>query len=191
MKASERRLLVIFCVLIAVVGGLILAQGMRKWQRNLDRRERDVELAEIEATAVMADAAEWNAKGAWLMQAQPSAQSPQEADQELLDTVSKKAESFGLRIVSRQLQERRHTDFYEQFGVGMTVQGELEKVFRWIYELQNPQEFRVVPALKIVPDKEDPTKVTATVQFWRWYSTRMAAAPADTSPTGDRSLSQR
>jgi len=192
MKASERRLLVTFCVLVAVVGGLILAQQMRGWQRQLDRREREAELAEIEANALLEDAAEWNAKGAWLVQAQPTAKSAQEADQELLDTVSKKAESFGLSIVTRQLQEQRRTDFYQQYGVALTVKGELEKVFRWIYELQNPQDFRVVPALKILPDKTEPDKVTATVQFWRWYAADVAATPAATpAPDANKSVSQR
>lgn len=189
MKASERRLLVIFCIMLALVGGLVLSQKLRGWQREIDRRERDAELAQIEADALLAEATEWNAKGAWLLDKQPAAVSSQEADQELLDTVSKKAADQGLTIIAKQLQEQQQTDYYQQFGVTVTVKGELEKVFRWIYDLQKPGEFRVVPALKIVPDKEDPAKVTATVQIWRWYAARIAAEKPAATP--DNTVSQR
>jgi hypothetical protein len=94
---------------------------------------------------------------------------PQGADTELLESLLVKAQAAGVSVVNKQFQEQVKNEFYQQAGVTLTVKGDLSNVFRWIYSAQSPSEFRVVPYLKVTPDKDDPAKVVCAVQFWRWY----------------------
>ena len=174
MRKNEKRLLVVFGIVLVLMGSFIFAQKLRNWQRTLDRRERDIELAQMEANALLQEAPEWQAKETWLEQSQPSTDNPLEANVEL-ENAEQRAQKLGLIVSYKQLQEPEKTDFYEQVGFNMDVKGELPAVFRWIHSMMAPSEFRVIPLLKITPDKENPAKVTAKVQFWRWYTPKVAS----------------
>lgn len=178
MSENERRLLTLFLALIAVLGGALGVQQFRNWQHRIERREHDVELKQLEATTLLAEAERWQACGEWLAQVQPEAKSDLEAEQGLLDSLRSSASSAGLETKQTKPEPKQTTPYYRQFSVTLTLKGEVESLFRWLHELQQPTTFYVVPNLTISPDKEDPTKVTATVQIMRWYTPELAAAPA-------------
>ena len=184
MSENERRLLTIFLVLIALLGGALGVRQFRNWQHRIDQREHDVELSQIEATALLAEAERWQACAEWLAQVQPEAKSDLEAEQGLLDALRSSASSAGLETKQTKPEPKQTTPFYRQFSVTLTLKGEVESLFRWLHELQQPTSFYVVPNLTISPDKEDPTKVTATVQIMRWYTPELAAAPAPAAEPG-------
>ncbi len=102
-------------------------------------------------------------------QHQPVAQNDLDADNELFESLLAKAQAAGVSVVTKQFQEQVKTEFFQQAGVTLTVKGDLSNVFRWIYSVLSPGDFRVVPYLKITPDKDDAAKVVCAVQFWRWY----------------------
>jgi len=169
MKDSEKRLLILSLGLLAVIGGLILSQRLRTWQRAITTQEQALVAERMESDALLAEAPEWKQRGEWLAEHQPVAKDIQGADSELLDTLVDKAQAAGISVVTRQFQEPVKNEYFQQAGVTITVKGDLSNVFRWIYSVQSPADFRVVPYLKITPDKEDAAKVTCAVQFWRWY----------------------
>lgn len=177
MSNSERRLLGVFLGLIALLGGWLTMQQFRTWQNGIDRKERNVELSQMEARALLAESEHWKACAEWLAQAQPAAQSDLEAEQGLLDTLRQSSDGAGLETKQTKLEPKQITGHYRQFGVTLTLRGEVTDLFRWLHALLQPSAFYVVPSLSIVPDKEEPTKVTATVQIWRWYLPELAAAP--------------
>lgn len=169
MKDSEKRLLVLFLGLLAVVGGLILSQKLQSWQRSIATQEAALAAERTESAALLAEAPDWKQRGEWLAQHQPVTKDIQGADSELLDTLLGKAQTAGITVVNKQFQEQVKNEYYQQCGVTLTVKGDLENVFRWIYSVLAPGDFRVVPYLKVTPDKEDASKVVCAVQFWRWY----------------------
>ncbi|MFZ4766911.1 MAG: GspMb/PilO family protein [Roseimicrobium sp.] len=189
MKGSEQRLLMIFLVLVAILGGFLLAEQLNAWQGRLDRREHEAELLQVEHATRMAQAPEWTAKAAWLSQAQPVANSEQEASLALIETLQAAAKATGLDVTKTVIDPVEKSDYYRQFGVLLTVKGDFKPVMQWLHGTLSPQNFYVVPRLRITPDKEDPTKVTAELRFWRWYSPEFAsvtspgaAAPEASSP---------
>jgi hypothetical protein len=175
MQRNERRLLIAAAAIASVFAVMLTAQKLIHWQKNLDRREREIELLQMEAEALLADAPEWEARARWLTQTQPVASDELEANKEL-DHIVALAKREGLVVQSQQLQEPMKTDFFLQIGVNLTVKGRVPAVFRWMHTLLAPTEFRFVPALKINPDKDDPAQVVAQVQFWRRYSPSLAAS---------------
>lgn len=181
MSSSERRLLGVFLGLIALLGGALTMQQFRSWQSRIDRKERNLELGQMEAKSLLAEAEHWKACSEWLAQTQPAAQSDLEAEQGLLDTLRQSAIAAGLETKQTKLEPKQITGYYRQFGVTLTVRGEVPVLFRWLHDMLQPSAFYVVPSLSIAPDKDEPTKVTATVQIWRWYLPELAALPEPTA----------
>ncbi|RBP43958.1 hypothetical protein DES53_105357 [Roseimicrobium gellanilyticum] len=184
MKASERRLLIVFLVLAAIMGGAVLSQRLLKWDHQLDRMARDLELAKMESDVLIAQAPYWKASNEWIRQAQPVAASGFDADKFLYDNMEHAARGAGFDIQKTQMEVAAQTPYYRQHGVTLTVKGELKPILEWIHATLVPKEFYLVPRLKITPDKGESQDVIATVTFLRRYSPDFAsAANATSSPS--------
>lgn len=169
MKASERRLLSVFLVLVGVIGAVLGVQQLRAWQHRLERHEWDVELAQMESRTLLAEAPLWIAKEEWLTEVQPAAESELQANEGLLEQLRNSATGMGLEISKTQIEATQQTDYYRQFGVSLLLKGDLPQLMRWAHGLLGPNTFYVMPQLRISPDKDDPQKITALVRVWRWY----------------------
>lgn len=176
MKASEKRLLSLFLLLLAAVGGMVLTQRLKAWQHNVEVKEHKLSLERMETEGMLAQASEWKAAAAWLAEHQPPAKDKTDADNELYQTVRQKAEGAGLSVSNEQFQPSEDTDYYHQSGVTLTVKGELPSVFRWLYSMQSPTMFAVIPSLKVKTDKDDDKKVQCDIIFWRWFQPLTAKA---------------
>ena len=169
MQSRERKLLAVSAVLFISMAGLLGAQRLIDWQKSLERQERNVELQEIEAEALLAEAPLWETRSEWMDAKQPKAANALEANREL-DYLVNQAKEAGLTVDSQQLQEPVKTEWYYQTGATLVVRGKLPSVFRWMYGMLSPTEFRIVPFIKVTPDKDDPAQVMVAVQFWRRYA---------------------
>ena len=170
MKASEKRLLLIFTALLAVIGGFMLSGQLQSWDHLIDRQARALDLEKMEADALLQQAVMWRQKQEWLLKNQPHAESDFDADEGLTKTLNTKAMELGLEIVKpAQPLTPIKTAFASEHGVAMTVKGDLPAVFRWIYSVQSPSEFRVVSSVKVTPNKDDAAKADCVIEFWRWY----------------------
>ncbi|TLD71296.1 hypothetical protein FEM03_07130 [Phragmitibacter flavus] len=174
MKSNERRLLMVAGMLFTLVVALVLSQRLMNWQEQIERRKHDLELMQFETESMLAEAPEWLEKHQWVTNSQPVAnEGALEANAEL-DTIVKNAKQLGLTVQSQQLQETTNTEYYQQFGVTLAVKGDLEKVVTWMHGLLAPSQFRVVPSVRVVPDKESPSEVVVMIEFWRWYAAALA-----------------
>jgi hypothetical protein len=175
MKASERRLLTIFVCLLAVVGGVVLAKQLQTWSRLIDRQKIELQAQSMEGDMLLSQGDTWKQKEKWLLEHQPQAASDLEADETLMSTLSSKLREYGLQVVKPAQPLTPVKNVYaSEHGIAITVKGDLPAVFRWIYSIQSPAEFRVVPTVKITPDAEDATKVVCVIEFWRWYRPALA-----------------
>lgn len=170
MNSRERQLLTCLLVLVAAFASVVGIRQFRTWGKRLDRTEHQLELHAIEAEALLTEADLWKARSAWLAAAQPRYESEPETTQNLLDESVKRAMEKGLQVMDRQYQEPGNHEYWRQFGVTLVVRGTLPQVFGWIYELQDPQLFQVIPYLKITPVKDDAALVQCSMQLWRWYT---------------------
>ncbi|MCB1206852.1 MAG: hypothetical protein KDN18_21530, partial [Verrucomicrobiae bacterium] len=62
------------------------------------------------------------------------------------------------------------TPDYVQASVALSASGDLKSVFRWLYDLNRPEQFRVIRNLKVQPDKETPENIIATFELLGWYA---------------------
>ena len=132
-----------------------------------EKSNLEIEWVEIETLFEEKDL--WETRAAWLDQNQPKFTSNEEIDQ----AIFKEAEAEDVEGVTTSklaLLPTVSTRDYVQAGVSLTASGELGDVLRWIYDLNHPQDFRVIRNLKISPDKEAPEKVVAHLELLRWYA---------------------
>ena len=180
MKASERRLIAILCVLAAISGGAIMSQMLLRKQSSLGRRQQTLELKRIEAEAMLSEAVLWKARLNWLKTNQPSMTSENQASQELLDEVLEAAAKQNLTVQKKQLHEASQTTFFHEVGVTLTLTGDLPDVFRWLHGLLAPESFRMVSFLKILPDAQDASKVSVIARVNRRHAPAITAAESTT-----------
>ena len=111
----------------------------------------------------------WEARAAWLDANQPAFTSTEEIDQSIYqEALAEKVD--GVTTSKHTLLPTLTTPDYVQAGVSLTASGELKDVFRWLYELNRPEGFRVIRNLKVQPDKETPENILATFDLLRWYA---------------------
>lgn len=168
MKASERRLLALFLLLLAIVGGMVLTRHLREWQHRIEVAEHRLSLERMETEAMLAQGPEWKAAGTWIAEHQPAVKDKSEADEELFNNVRNSAQAAGLSISNQQWQVPSDSPYFHQAGVTLTVKGELPALFGWLYSMQSPTAFAVIPTLKLKPDKEDNKKAQCDLTVWRW-----------------------
>ncbi len=169
MKPSEKRLL--FALLgMLVLGGIVIGSDSYFDQRNLllsKRAALEDEWVVIETLFEEKDL--WEARAEWLRNNQPPFTSGETIDQEIYQEALAEKVS-GVTTSKLSLLPTLTTPEFIQAGVSLTASGELPDVFRWIYELNRPEGFRVIRNLKVQPDKESPEKILATFDFLRWYA---------------------
>lgn len=176
MKPSEQRLIAILVLVAAVCGGVLLSQMLLVRQRALDGRAQALELKQMEASAMLAEADLWNARYGWLKANQPPMTSGSQATQDLLQEMLAAAGANNLVVQKQQLLETSRQVYYHEVGVTLTLLGDLPDFFRWLHGMLSPESFRMVSLLKIVPDAQDKTKIVFTVRLNRRYAPALTAA---------------
>jgi hypothetical protein len=169
MKPSEKRLL------FALLGMLFLGAGVIGSDFYFERRDLLLsERASLEEQWVVIETLFeekklWEARGEWLSQNQPKFTTSEKIDKEIYqEALAEKVD--GVTTSKLSLLPTLTTPEYIQAGVSLSAAGELQAVFRWIYELNRPEGFRVIRNLKVQPDKEAPEKIVATFDLLRWYA---------------------
>lgn len=169
MKPGEKRLLIVFFAVLAIMGGLIAAAHLSSWQRKLEARTHQIGLEELEIEETLAEAEDWQERVEWLRKNQPTASNDLDADNLLYEHVLKLAGEEKLAVMDKQFEAPVKTPFYRQSGVTLTVKGPLPAVLHWIYLVQGPTEGCTVPECRLSPDQADPSLVQCRVVFRRWY----------------------
>jgi len=170
LRKSERRLLMLGGGLLLLFLVIFELQIYLKKRKETLNARHQLELRAIEVEGLIEQRDLWSERGEWLRKSQPPYPGEKEAHEAIME-LAKSAESAGLESFNRQLlQPARRDGIYTQAGVTFQLRGASEDVFRWLYDIQSPEAFTALREFKINPDKEDPAKVTCTVELLKWYA---------------------
>jgi hypothetical protein len=169
MKASERRLLGAFLLILLLAGTVLLVDIYRKKVAVINDQRDELEFALIEIDELLEMRDEWMTRNDWLRANQPPFTSRQQIDNEIFED-AKAREAEGIEVSDIKFLEPVSTPYYEQAGVTLTVSGSLESVFRWIHSVQRPEEFRVVRNVRVIPDEQENGRIRCSLQLLRWYA---------------------
>ncbi|MEM7014597.1 MAG: hypothetical protein AAF585_24310 [Verrucomicrobiota bacterium] len=168
MKQRERNLLFIFAGLLVLVSVLIFWDAFSVQRSKISQEIDILSMQLVEFEALVEDRDYWLARGDWLRSRQPQFPTNELAYEQLYQLATAGAPT-GVQV-NVKLTEPVTTLHYYQAGVAVTAVGELEPIFTWFYDLQQPELFRVIRNLTVIPDKKDSRQVRCTFELLRWYS---------------------
>lgn len=189
MKQREKTLLIAFSlVFLVIVGGGLLTFGLRNY-RELGSEIETLQNRLVEMNAAISQGEEWQRKSDWLEAHVPSFGSRQEASARLMETVTKEAESAGIKIASREfieeirqlgpdglpMEDEGGSGFFDKASMKLTLTGVKEEpFFKWLHALQKPEGFMGVTRLQINPSSQGKT-INVEVDITHYY--RESQAP--------------
>ena len=175
LKKSEKRLLVVFLSLFAViVGGFGSTLLFNHFSNSLSELEAlEVKRDALEHT--LAQSTHWANRRAWINTNIPSHGSREEASGKLLELVSATVESAGLKVLDKQVQTNPDamngststgpSVYFDRVSVVLELSGEEEDIFRWLHTIQQPESFVGITQIDY-SRTEDKSLCTAHVSLW-------------------------
>tara|TARA_R110002096_G_scaffold116864_5_gene253320 strand:- start:5807 stop:6328 length:522 start_codon:yes stop_codon:yes gene_type:complete len=169
MKQSEKRLLY-FLLSLALLGAAVVCSDIYFDRRDeLSGEKGNLETEWIEIEALFEEKEMWELRANWLDKNQPSFTNNETITQSIFDRVQSPSIS-GVTTSRLTLLPVDSSPYYIQAGVSLTAEGELGRIFRWLYDLTPPTAFRVARNIKLTPSPEDPEIINAKFELLRWYA---------------------
>lgn len=168
MKKRERNLLYLLTLMLAV-SGIVIVSDYYFDRKDLLLTERDrLENEWIRIQTLMEERETWESRAEWLDQRQPAYKETEEIENAIFARALKATES-GVKTSDQVLLSTEFTPYYTQSGVSLKAAGPLPELFKWLYDLEKPEEFHVIRNLKVFPSQDDPGQIVAAFQLLRWY----------------------
>lgn len=172
MSSREKKLLIFFAVAGFIVLNLFGANRFFAYQAKVkaDRQVAENELRTAEVFVESKDQVmdEMN----WLADHEPEPAEDQVVQTNLQQLAESEARSGGLTIKTggqKLLPTDKSGTHYHRAKVEFTVTGSEQSLYSWIAKLQVPTQFRAVTFLRLQPNREDDTKIDATLIIEQWF----------------------
>lgn len=171
MSPREKRLLLLFAVagflVLNFLGFKFLSSARAGIETRRDAAQRKLEAAEMYRKA----SGEIIEEMEWLENHQPEPVAAQDAQTRLEQVCDREARSVGLTVGSKkpldtEMGEGRR---FHRAKFQFTVNGREEALYRWLYRLNDPGQFRIATQLRLSPDKKDDTKIDCTAIIEQWF----------------------
>ncbi|MDB6072855.1 MAG: hypothetical protein JWO89_495 [Verrucomicrobiaceae bacterium] len=171
MTQREQRLAMMVVIMLIIGGGWIVFSQMGKWRKSIDERDFKLSLRKTEAEELLKQKEFWNLRSEWLNSKLEVYPSRNEADDKIYELVEQTAKKQGLNLL-RQLAEPEEVGGMTSATVIVEAKGPLEKVLRWLYDLQKPAAFISIKSLALKNNPEDTSLVIVSdLKIQKWYRT--------------------
>lgn len=169
MKASEQRLALALGVVL--IGGIafIGLTKLKSWKQRVDTRAMEMETRRAEADELLAKQDFWNQRSSWLSEKQPVFTKAGEATTSVLNLLDELASKHGVKIPLKQPTEPTERPGLTSANVTLEVRGEMKPVLQWLYDLQQPTGFIMIPAMTITPNEEDTSEIIVNMNVQKWF----------------------
>ncbi len=169
MSTKEKRLLLIFFVLLFLVGGVVLFDSYWDRRKELLAAREILENEWIAIETLLEEREKWEVRRHWLDLNQPKFTSDEEISQEIF-RIALAEQHPSVRVSKQTLLPTRTTAHFTEVGVSLVAGGSLPDVSKWIFGLTGPESFYAIRNLKIMPDKENQKDILSQMELLRWYT---------------------
>jgi hypothetical protein len=169
LRSSEKVLLVL-C--LSLIGGLGLVFVIRDYQLRTAAARKRIDALQPEAAAVdasMADAPFWEERRAWVDQHMPALGDSGASHSRFLEELRSSARERGLVLGPPVLLKPEAKPQFHDLAVTLNITGPDQAVYRWLAELQSPENFQVVKYLLLTPQSGSSQRMTGTVTVSRLF----------------------
>ena len=176
LTAKERKLLYLLLGAIFVLLNVVGLRAFLNRQQALEANIAQLSTQLAEHRGILADRAYWEERRVWLEANQPSDDvGTVEDDTKFTQFIETSAKNSGLEYTRRGGGPLPPRGSIAEVYDASTVKGPMEAVVKWLSELQNPKDFRVIKQLRI--KSGEPPQIACDVEVARWYRPLEGAAP--------------
>ena len=183
LKASEKRLLVIF------LAGLFLVINFFGYQEYAARSDRlsgqgsQLRLQKKKFEVLLRDRETWVDRRDWVVRRLPQYRTIDDRDVHLVNLIRSAAASSSLEIVAGPNPlPTKDGEHFEETLVNVTVDGEIEPLVRFLHSLQDPEQFRSLTSLQMLPAKKDSSDIRCELTLAQWWSLEGPSVALDAVP---------
>lgn len=171
LTKRERKLAILFGASVFFVANLVLVTALWRKQGALHESVMALRDEQLEAQSLLADKELWRQRAEALDKQPVLTNSPGQANAELLEAVTASARRHSITIVDQGFAEpdAAHKADFLEIAVKLTVNGSMEAITRWLWEIQQPGKFQAVPNFSMKLDT-DPSKIICKLTVARYYA---------------------
>jgi hypothetical protein len=188
MNDREKKLVVMLGATAFAIVNLALYFKLYEPMRNKARKDIVASQATLKNADIFLDMRDQYADEIdWLEKHQPKTAPPQEIDASLQRFAQSESLRNGLKTKPRGQRILPSIQdpglIFARSRVEQNVTGREDALYRWLYRLQTPSEFRAITALRLAPDREDDTLIDCKVVVEEWFIDQdPMAQPATQTP---------
>jgi len=172
MSSREKKLLIFFAVAGFIIINLLVVNRFFAYQAKV---KGEIQIAEGElqrAEMFVASKDQVIDEMDWLASHEPEPAEDQVVQTNLQSLAESQARNGGLTIKTggqKLLPTDKTGPNYHRAKVEFSVTGTEQALYAWIGKLQVANEFRAVTFLRLQPNREDDTKIDATLIIEQWF----------------------
>jgi len=174
MSPREKKLLTIFALAGFVILNFLAFRFYTDKKLDVDRKQIEAKSKLDEAQLYSASRDSVVDEMEWLAQHEPQPSPHQDVQSALQQLIEREAQVTGLTIKpgSQKLlpPEEGQGRHYHRAKVQVTVTGTDEALYTWLHDrINSPEQLRGATNIRLSPDREDDTKIDATVVIEQWF----------------------
>jgi len=175
MSPREKKLLTYFALAGFVILNFLAFRFYTDKKLEVDRKEIAAKSKLEEAQRYSASRDSVVGEMEWLAQHEPQPSPHQDVQSALQQLIEREAQVVGLTIKpgSQKLhakEEGQGKQHYQRAKVEVTVTGTDEALYTWLHDrINSPEQFRGATNIRLSPNREDDTKIDATVVIEQWF----------------------
>ena len=137
-----------------------IEQFEKRFERKKKRRAEKAQKQEVEVPEELAD---------WLEKFDPEPINFRQAMVGLEQLVSKQGKAMKLPIQRIAVMQAVPGKRYSRSRLECQVSGDEKTIYKWLDALQSPNDFRVLTALRVKQNQENPGKIDCLVRIEQWF----------------------
>lgn len=170
MSDRERKLLIIFGIAgFAILNflGFNFAQAHRlKVNRDMAEARKQLDMADM----FRASSEQVTDQMDWLAKHEPEPAADQDVQTKLQQFAESKATANGLTIKSQKSLPTDTTGVhYHRAQFQFVVSGKEDALYRWIDQINAPDQFRIASQIRLSPNQQEDTKIDCTATIEQWF----------------------
>ncbi len=179
LSSREEKLALAVFVVIALGALTVGTTRIRAWRGELWEQESEVEAREVEARELRDGGAVWEERRRWIEESLPRHVNDGEARSGLVSAVQTSAGRHSVTLQNQKLIDPEESakpggeEFSGNrpsgFALQVTATGDLQNLVLWWQELLQPEHFRQINFLKVIPEDDTSNELRCSVEIWQWY----------------------
>lgn len=173
MNDREKKLTFFLLAIVLLIGSMFLYTSynakMAKNRATFKRNQEELERMKVELFDSKSKAKEEE----WLNENLPTESTHGKVSSDLAGFTEKSAERNGVEFKTRPRPTDEDPDEFGAYRSAVVrVKGSAmdAPLYRWLVDLQSPKDHRSITSLRIIPQRDDDTKVECELEVSQWFT---------------------